>query len=144
MTISYDSESVQTRMLQTAGGCLVIVALLCIPTIKACGGLNVPYSEGSRSGVVQKISKKGFVWKTWEGELNLGYVTSHGEGKFAPALFYFSVTDDDVVEQLQKAERTGDRVTLEYKEVLLQGYSRGATGYDVTGVITEDTKKDGK
>lgn len=101
--------------------------------IQAFGGLNYEYSNGSRSGVVQKISKKGLFWETWEGELNLGYM-EQTEGGLAPAIFYFSVSDDDVAKQVQDAEQRGGRTTLEYKQYLLRGFKYGGTPYDIVGV----------
>lgn len=124
-------------------GCEVIVfmavAVLCLCVcvavvgIKACGGLNVEYSEGTRSGIIQKVSKKGLIWHTWEGELNLGYVTAIS-GKIAPAIFRFSCSNEHVAMILQEKETSGERVTLEYTQYLLRGWKYGGTQYDVTGV----------
>lgn len=120
-----------------AGIVTILFAIIGVPTIKCCGGLNIEYSNGSRSGVVQKISKKGFFWKTWEGELNLGYntYTNDGDSKvLVPAIFEFSVSSDEVAKKLQMAEESGHRVTVEYKQYLLMGYNKGGTGYDITRV----------
>ena len=51
-----------------------------------CG---ITYSEGTRSGVLTKISKRGFVFKTFEGELNVGGL-NQGDGTIMPlSIFYF-------------------------------------------------------
>lgn len=118
---------------------LVIGACVIITTIKCGGGLNIEYGEGSRSGVVQKISRKGLFWKTYEGELNLGYNTNSG-GKFSqvvPAIFKFSTSNAEVAKVLEDAERSGDRVMLKYKEYLFRGYDKGQTGYDIIEVVRE-------
>lgn len=112
---------------------LLISAFLSIP-IKYVGGLNIEYSEGTRSGVVQKISKKGFIYDTWEGELNMGYNSTNENNQIIPAIFQFSVSSDEVAKLVQDAEASGKRVTLQYKEYILHGYHRGATPYDVIGV----------
>ena len=57
---------------------LIATILIGVPSVKAIGGANIHYSEGTRSGVVQKFSKKGMFWSTWEGEMNLGYNTQNG------------------------------------------------------------------
>ena len=67
------------------------------------------YSEGERAGVLQKFSKRGWVCKTWEGELAM-YVV----GGVAPQIWNFSVRDDAVAEQLHAA--VGQQVRLHYSE----------------------------
>jgi len=71
--------------------------------------LNFAYSSGDRVGFLQKVSHKGWVCKTWEGELAL--VTLPG----GPAeTFRFSVRDEAVAQRLSKA--TGQRVRLKYDQ----------------------------
>jgi hypothetical protein len=67
------------------------------------------YSSGERAGWVQKFSKKGWLCKTWEGELAL--VTMPGT---AQEKFYFTVLNEDVAEQINRA--MGKRVSLHYVE----------------------------
>ena len=67
------------------------------------------YSEGERAGVLQKFSKRGWVCKTWEGELAM-YVV----GGVAPQIWNFSVRDDAVAQQLHAA--VGQQVRLHYSE----------------------------
>lgn len=115
-------------------------------TIKCWGGLNIEFSEGSRSGVLKKLSKKGVYWKTWEGELNLGYTESGTDDKghqtLRPAIFYFSVSSDAVAEKLKKAEIGGKRVTVDYKQYFMRGYDKGGTPYDVTNVVDASSLTD--
>src|SRR5262245_35607468 len=67
------------------------------------------YSTGERAGWVQKFSRKGWVCKTWEGEMAM--VSMPGA---TPEKFYFTVRDDAVAERLSKA--MGKRVSLHYEE----------------------------
>ena len=67
------------------------------------------YSEGERAGVLQKFSKRGWICKTYEGELAM-YVV----GGVAPQIWHFSVRDDAIVEQLHAA--VGQQVRLHYSE----------------------------
>jgi len=67
------------------------------------------YSDGDRIGYVQKFSHKGWVCRTWEGELAMTPVPGA-----APQIFKFTVRDDDVVKRIRDAE--GKRVALHYKE----------------------------
>jgi hypothetical protein len=67
------------------------------------------YSEGERAGVLQKFSKRGWICKTYEGELAM-YVV----GGVAPQIWNFSVRDEAVVQQLHAA--VGRQVRLQYAE----------------------------
>ena len=91
------------------------------------GALHMSYSSGERSGYVQKISNKGWICKTWEGELAM--VTMPG----VPAqLFAFSVRDDSVARSLLDA--AGKRVNLSYEQHKgLPGTCFGETEYFITG-----------
>lgn len=71
--------------------------------------LTYKYSEGTRTGYVQKLSRKGWLCKTWEGELAM--TTQPGT---APQIFPFSVRSDSVAMEIEKIE--GSQVTLYYKE----------------------------
>src|ERR1700754_5065269 len=71
--------------------------------------LSFAYSEGDRAGTLQKFSKKGWVCKTYEGELAL-YVV----GGVAPQIWYFSTRDPALAEKLSKA--VGKKIQLRYEE----------------------------
>src|SRR6516225_8974658 len=60
--------------------------------------LHYAYSRGERAGYVQKISRKGWICKTWEGELAMTTVPGT-----APQLFQFSVRDDATAHQIEQA-----------------------------------------
>jgi len=86
------------------------------------------YSSGERAGWVQKFSRKGWICKTWEGELAL--VTMPGT---AQEKFLFTVRDDDVAAKINAA--MGKRVSLRYDEkVGLPGSCFGDTRYWVNAV----------
>jgi hypothetical protein len=70
---------------------------------------NWSYSTGERAGYVQKLSQKGWLCKTWEGELAM--VTMPGT---TPEKFLFTVWDEKVVEEINKA--MGRRVSLHYEQ----------------------------
>jgi len=71
--------------------------------------LQWDYSTGERAGWVQKLSKKGWICKTWEGELAM--VTMPGA---AQEKFFFTVWDEEVAHQINAA--MGKRVSLHYEE----------------------------
>ena len=71
--------------------------------------LNWSYSEGERAGYLQKLSRKGWLCKTWEGEILLSSMPGA-----IPERFAFTVRDENVVRQLQSA--MGQRVQLSYSQ----------------------------
>lgn len=90
--------------------------------------LHVSYSDGERAGYLQKFSSRGWVCKTWEGEILLTSMPGA-----IPEKFEFSVRDDAVAQQLMAA--TGKRVILSYaqhKGVPSQCF--GETEYYITKV----------
>jgi hypothetical protein len=90
--------------------------------------LTWSYSEGERAGYVQKFSKKGWVFKTWEGELAM--VTIPGT---LPEIFAFSVREDSVATHINRT--MGKRVKLIYEQHIgVPTDWFGETEYFVTGV----------
>ena len=86
------------------------------------------YSEGERAGYVQKFSKKGWICKTWEGELAM--VNLPGA---MPQVFAFTVVDDAVAREINR--NMGGRVTLHYRQhVGLPTSCFGDTSYFVDSV----------
>lgn len=71
--------------------------------------LNWSYSKGDRAGFVQKFSKKGWLCKTWEGELQMIPVPGT-----VPERFTFSVRDDAVAQKINGL--LGRKVTLQYEQ----------------------------
>jgi hypothetical protein len=90
--------------------------------------LHWSYSEGERAGFMQKLSKKGWICKTWEGELSL--VALPGA---APEKFLFTVRDEAVADKINR--QVGQRVALIYEEHRgLPTSCFGDTAYFVTDV----------
>jgi len=91
--------------------------------------LHWNYSAGERAGWVQKFSRKGWICKTWEGELALVSLPGTSVEKF-----YFTVRDDAVAERVNKV--MGQRVSLHYEEkVGLPTTCFGETRHYVTQVV---------
>jgi hypothetical protein len=71
--------------------------------------LSWAYSEGERAGILQKFSKKGWICKTYEGELAL-YVV----GGVAPQIWHFSTRDEQIAAKLSAS--VGEQIRLRYTE----------------------------
>lgn len=92
------------------------------------------YDEGVRAGVVLRISKKGMIFKTYEGQLNL---ETFGALKGASPImeaFDFSVEDPEIVRELEGVALSGERVNLHYIKRYVAFPWRGDTKYFVTRV----------
>lgn len=90
------------------------------------------YSEGNRVGIVVKFSNKGYLFKTYEGELNMGGVNPMPGNTIANNIWAFSVKNKAVADSLMKME--GEKVSLHYYEVLKNFPWQGDTKYFVDGV----------
>lgn len=113
-------------------GKLTLLVLVLIPVIGmslwVTIALSYTYSEGTRTGYVQKLSNKGWLCKTWEGELAMTTVPGT-----APQIFAFSVRSDSVAGEIQKI--SGSEVQLFYKEHRgVPTACFGETSYFVDGV----------
>ncbi|MEO6068166.1 MAG: hypothetical protein ABJB33_01045 [Gemmatimonadota bacterium] len=98
------------KILRLTGVGLVVLPVLFI-TLWIWVALHWSYSEGERAGTLQKFSRKGWLCKTWEGELQISTIPGS-----APILWEFSVRDDIVANQLAEAVAHNGRVALEYEE----------------------------
>ena len=96
-----------------ASAAVWIVGILLVPlvgfTLYTWTALNWSFSKGERTGYIQKLSKSGWVCKTWEGEMAM--VTMPGA---IPEKFLFSVRDDKVAERINTF--AGKRVSLVYEQ----------------------------
>jgi hypothetical protein len=85
------------------------------------------YSSGERAGYVQKFSNKGWVCKTWEGEIAMANLPGA-----LPQVFHFTVRDEAVAAAINR--QLGDRVVLGYEQHLGLPSCFGDTEYWVTSV----------
>ena len=107
-------------------GLVVVVSVIFVGYIWLA--LHWSYSDGERAGFMQKLSKKGWICKSWEGELSL--VALPGA---APEKFLFTVRDDAVAAKIN--QQVGQRVALTYEEHRgLPTSCFGDTAYFVTEV----------
>lgn len=94
---------------------------------------SATYSDGFRTGTVVKVSKRGVIFKTIEGQLNVNTFGSlKGQSQFNEA-FEFSVAhkNEHLLDSLRIASSEGKRVTLYYHEKYKKLFWRGDTKYFV-------------
>ncbi len=110
------------------------IAAVLIAVVLLVGGgyllfvFNWSYSEGERAGWIQKFSSKGWLCKTWEGEMAMVSMPGSMSEKF-----FFTVWDDATAEEINKL--MGRRVALHYEEkVGIPTSCFGDTRYYVTKV----------
>lgn len=114
---------------------LVIILLLLLIGVFTLLYFGI-YDEGVRAGTVVRVSKKGIIFKTYEGQLNLqSFGALKGASPFAET-FDFSVANDkpEVIRELEAVALSGERVNLHY----IKRYNifpwRGDTKYFITSV----------
>ena len=113
-----------------AFGISVLIALFFfIPYFGLFGGLVENYSQGERQGYLVKYSEVGVIFKTKEGEMQLG--TGNMASLQEP--FKFSVYNNDEI-NMKIQESIGKKVKLKYKQWLLQPFRRGGSDYEITSV----------
>ena len=106
----------------------VIILTIGIFALYTWGTLTWSYSKGDRTGYVQKFSSKGWLCKTWEGELTMLPVQG-----MVPEKFIFSVRDDAVADSINRSMSKKLALTYEqHKGVPTSCF--GESEYFVTGV----------
>jgi hypothetical protein len=88
---------------------LIVLLPALVLTLWTIAALKFSYSTGERAGYLQKLSRKGWICKTWEGELAMQNLPGS-----VPEVFQFSVRDDRIAAQLQAFE--GEKVALFYEQ----------------------------
>jgi hypothetical protein len=92
---------------------IVLLALLLIPAVIVAlwiwVTLGYTYAVGERAGYVQKISKKGWLCKTWEGELAMANLPGT-----MPQIFSFTVRNDSIAHVIE--QNAGKQVSLTYEQ----------------------------
>ena len=111
---------------------IVLFAVLLVPIVIVVlwvwVSLGYAYSSGERAGYVQKISKKGWVCKTWEGELAMANLPGT-----MPQIFAFTVRNDSIAKVIE--QNAGKQVSLSYDQHRgVPTTCFGETEYFVTGV----------
>lgn len=111
---------------------LIVVGFLLLPVVLFAlwtwWSLEWSYSEGDRNGWVQKLSRKGWLCKTWEGELAVAV-----PGAMRTEIFHFTVRDDSIAHAINTT--AGKQVVLHYEEhVGVPTSCFGETRYFVTRV----------
>lgn len=103
---------------------LVILVLLVLPWVYI--NFFDTYSQGTRVGHIVKLSHKGFIFKTWEAQLDLAGSATDVQGR---VLWEFSIDNDDLIRQIEVAQTAGKRAKIEYDEELYVAPWRGTTKY---------------
>jgi len=105
-----------------------IVLLLGLAVLYTWAVLSFTYSDGERTGYILKFSRKGWICKTWEGEMALVTLPGTVAEKFA-----FTVQDDDIAKRL--GTDIGQRVSVHYEQrKWIPTSCFGDTEYFVTSV----------
>ena len=111
---------------------VIVLAIVIAGVVSTFLIFNYTYSEGSRAGVLIKFSKKGYVFKTYEGELNIGGMGNIPNTAQVNSIWAFSVRDNATADILMKLE--GKQLSLHYQQIIKNMVWDGETDYFVDGV----------
>ena len=100
-------EEIRKKAVRMAAALIVVVVVLCAGYVMFT--LNWSYSKGERIGFVQKFSEKGWLCKTWEGELQMLPVPGA-----MPEKFLFSVRDKAVIGKINSS--MGKKASITYEQ----------------------------
>ncbi|RMG54431.1 MAG: hypothetical protein D6722_29020 [Bacteroidetes bacterium] len=123
---------------------IVSIVVVLVGLVTGSVALFGSYSSGSRVGKIVKFSRKGVIFKTYEGNLNVGGFAKDEDGDISPSVWAFSVGrgEDEIVEAIDQAMDQGYSVKLHYKEMFFQFDWRGDTKYFIQKVekVEEDNE----
>lgn len=108
---------------------LIILLILAVGTAGYVWVMGWTYSEGTRAGNLIKVSHKGVVFKTYEGQLNMGGFQPDAQSGVIGNIWDFSVIKSSVYKNLQQAE--GKQVKLYYRQRYKPMPWQGKTEYFV-------------
>ena len=110
---------------------LALCGILAAVTIPLTGGLLPEFSQGYRDGYLTKLSRSGIIFKTYDGEMQVGT----GAISALQEPFRFSVPDSEAREMVIEYAAQGTRVRLFYSQYLIGNLREGATRYIVHKVV---------
>ena len=123
-------ENIGGKVIKVLAAIMAIAVLLLVAYTWLV--LSWSYSSGERAGYVQKLSHKGWLCKTWEGEMALVSMPGTVAEKF-----YFTVRDDKLAQQIN--ESIGKRVALSYEQHIgVPSSCFGETQYFISAVKVVD------
>ncbi len=138
-----DIDDIQNNISEHKGcwecGCLTAIVAAVALSIGSCSLLNhVEYGDGVRAGMINKISKRGYIWKTYEGQMALEGLASHGES-IGANVWDFSLDSNDpnaeeLAKQIQGYIDSGTKVKATYTQKWTSWPPRAGTDYYIKKV----------
>ena len=110
----------------------IIILVILISGMIIYWKYSFTYSDGYRAGLLQKFSRKGAMFKTYEGEMILSSIQSNANVTLASEKFLFSVTDKNLANQLDRLQ--GESVVVHYEQKNSTLPWRGESEYIVDSV----------
>lgn len=133
------SSTVKTGVKKTKSFFKWLFALVVLGLILGAIGYllycNWEYSDGTRAGNLMKVSKKGYIFKTYEGQLDMGGIQGNMDGTMG-SIWSFSLKDDELYKELEALQ--GKKVMLRYKEINKAMPWQGDTNYFIYDVEVKE------
>lgn len=125
------------------GVVVVAIAIVVLIIARITGGVYNNYSDGDRTGVITKISKKGLIWKSWEGDMLVGGMTKDDNGTMVPTTWKFSLPNtaagNELAAKISEKSAGGGKVTLHYNQWWIKPIAL-STDYQVNGLVEPKTQ----
>lgn len=99
------------------------------------GGIDKTYSDGQRIGTITKFSNKGFICKTWEGEMNLGGFRKGDKGQAVANTWEFSDPSGSFAAEINRMAESGEPCVIHYRQVLVRSIWSADSDYYVTAIV---------
>jgi hypothetical protein len=117
----------------------IIIVVILLSGMITYWKYSFTYSDGYRAGLLQKFSRKGALFKTYEGEMILSSIQSNANVTLASEKFLFSVIDKNIATQLDRLQ--GESIVVHYEQKNSTLPWRGESEYIVDSVrIRTDIK----
>lgn len=115
-------------------GFLVVSINVILLNGKVLDGCENEFSSGSRVGTITKFSKKGWIFKSYEGEAMIGGLEPGPDGGLIPVKWSFTVLSKDLVPIVEEAMASGQKVRMDYVQVWARGVIRANSSYRLIGL----------
>jgi len=120
--------------------------LITVFVVSGVAGVYYGYSEGTRTGDIYKFSQKGWIYKSWEGEMYLGGIHNNGNNNLELDKFYFSIPESETRQKQELIDKLNDCVDnrricrIQYTEWAAHPITV-SSGYIVTNVTVVDKER---
>ncbi|MEM5810464.1 MAG: hypothetical protein QXP66_01015 [Candidatus Aenigmatarchaeota archaeon] len=109
---------------------IMITGLYLLLLTRLYWGIAPEYSTGERVGYITKLARKGLIWKTYEGEMQIGQGRQIAIQK--PFEFCIDKNDDKLIDQIAQYQVKGKKIKVKYNQFWLNPITKCGSNYIIT------------